>query len=67
VTWDYSKLKKNCAVCGADAGSTAQVIALCFQCTTYWLESPERAEAATARARFVERMKKEQAVKEKKA
>jgi hypothetical protein len=53
------KPPRACAICGGgqSAPGDGQLIWLCFEHEKAWRDSPERTEAATARQRFVERVK----------
>jgi endogenous inhibitor of DNA gyrase (YacG/DUF329 family) len=59
--WDYKaeKEKRPCAICGGPVSTTGMTLPLCdHPCEVEWLASAERTERATARQRFIDRMKK---------
>ena len=58
MSWDYASSKKPCAVCGKGTVGIGQTLPFCAACELEWADAPERAEAGTARARFVARMRR---------
>jgi hypothetical protein len=61
MAWDYQaeKATRSCLICGAEPSGIGMNLSLCRDCEIDWLASAERTERATARARFIERRKKE--------
>jgi len=55
VVWD----KNPCAICGEESAVIGMSLPLCHEHEIEWLASVERAERATARQRFIDRVKKE--------
>jgi hypothetical protein len=47
-----------CAVCSNPGGESGHLLPLCLDCFNLWVVSPERAEAATARERFANRVRR---------
>lgn len=66
MAWDYGAAKHDCVICGLTTIGAGQTLPFCSRCELLWQDSKERAEAATARQRFVDRMRKTMLVKEKK-
>ena len=61
MVWDYVAEKKQhpCAICGEDPATIGMALPLCHTHEIEWLASAERTERATARQRFIDRVKKE--------
>jgi hypothetical protein len=60
MTWNYQKEKEkySCAICGEETTAIGMALPLCHRHEIEWLASPERAERAAARQRFIDRMKR---------
>jgi hypothetical protein len=57
--WDYKarKSERPCVICGGEANCVGMALPLCNADEVEWLASEERAVRATARIRFVNRMR----------
>jgi hypothetical protein len=60
MAWDYEAEKKKCPcrICGDEPTAIGMALPLCRVHELEWLASEERAERATARQRFIDRMRK---------
>jgi hypothetical protein len=60
MVWNCAAEKKRhpCAICGKDPASIGMALPLCRPHELEWLASEERAERATARQRFIDRVRK---------
>jgi hypothetical protein len=60
MAWDYEAEKKKCPcrICGGAPAAIGMALPLCRVHELEWLASEERAERATARQRFIDRMRK---------
>lgn len=59
MTWDYDGEKKKhpCVVCGGEVAVVGMTLPLCNSCEVIWIASDERTQRATARWRFVNRVR----------
>ena len=55
----WQRVPKTCVICGKYSNEGGHTLPLCHVHTQAWQDSPERAEAATARARFILRIQAE--------
>ena len=69
MMWDYTaeKLGYPCRICGEETTAIGMALPLCRFHEIEWLASEELAERATARQRFIDRVKKEEHDEEQKA
>jgi hypothetical protein len=60
MMWNYAeeKLGYPCQICAGETAAIGMALPLCRRHEIEWLASEERAERATARQRFIDRVKK---------